>query len=495
MRLRLDKSSSVPLGEQIARGIKAQIQAGILPAGSRLMSSRDLASELDVNRATVVHSYRDLKEQGLLESGVGRGTFVRPGWQEEDARGEAAADRLPVDWSARLTLQSFPSATPSVGPGRRKMVPLSRAVVHPSLFPWDDLQARLLSVMKETGPGILEYSSPAGYGPLRKALRARLARRGIDFERNEILIVNGSQQGLDLVARLLLQKRSVVLTSRPAFSGALGVFRLAGAVPHGVSMDADGMRIDELVSLIGTHRPDLIYAVPSYHNPTGVCLSADRREALLRLAQRHGVPLLEDDWLADLDPPEGPVRLKAMDAADHVLYLGTASKVLVPGFRLGWLVVPREIFPAFLALKKGADLACNLPGQVVLCRMLQDGSYDAHVDRLRTELDRRRDLVNRTIEASFPAFARPLGVHRGMVLWIQLPPELDVGRIVEAAHQQGIEITAGKPFDPQGQELPGFRISYATAEDDQLEPALQSLGAILKDAGEQSSRSQALPLV
>lgn len=501
--LTLDRTSAVSLRTQLATTIRAHIESGDWPTGTRLPSSRDLADRLGVNRTTVVQSYADLVAAGLLDSTVGRGTFVK------DGGGRGAAHRLddaaalataaqrregPLEWHALLARgRPLPNlAGPVAAPDS---VGLARAVGHPTLYPLEQIQAATARVFAELGRDLLAYPSPAGYEPLRAALRARLAKQGVAVERNELVIVNGSQQGLDLVARLLLSDGGTVVTTRPSFSGALDVFRWWRAQLIGVPCDRDGFDDAALARAIASPRTRLLYVVADRANPTGATLTPAARARLLEQAQEARVPVLEDDWLAELRADGEPAPLKAHDRHDQILYLGTFSKVLAPGLRLGWLLVPKALYQPLLALKKVSDLATNFPAQAVLHELLQSGFIDQHVRDLRGQFERRAALVDAAIDRHFPAGIRPRRPHAGMVCWIDLPATIDVARLVDDARRAGIEISPGAPFDPAGEPLPALRLSYSAADEAALTPAIARLGKLITHHLHAGAEQNAPPLV
>jgi len=495
--LALDRDHDVPLRAQLVATIRSRIESGEWPPGTRLPSSRDLAARLGVNRTTVVQGYADLVTAGLLDSTVGRGTFVREregGARDAGATVGSARRDGPLQWE-RLLSRGRPLpllAGPAVA---ADAVGLHRAVGHPTLFPLEEIEAATQRVFASLGRELLAYPSPAGYEPLRAALRARLARQGVAVERNELLIVNGSQQGLDLVARLLLADGGSVVTTRPSFSGALDVFRWWRAELLGVAAGSDGFDDAALERALAAPRTRLAYVVADRANPTGATLSLATRARLLERVQAARVPLLEDDWLAELRADGEAPPLKAHDRLDQVLYLGTFSKVLAPGLRLGWLLVPKALFAPLLALKKVCDLATNFPAQAVLHELLQSGFIDQHVRDLRQQFERRARIVDAAIDRHFPAGIRPRRPHSGMVCWIDLPAAIDMNRLVDDARRAGIEIASGAPFDPSSPPAPAFRLSYSAADESALAPAIAALGKLLIRHLHAGAEDDAPPLV
>lgn len=492
MDLVLDRQSPIPLRDQLVAAIRSRIESGAWHEGTRLLSSRDLAEQLGVNRTTVVECYAQLGSLGLIESGVGRGTFVRSRSVDGAAAVEHAGD--PLRWEERLSRSRPLPRLPAAGRDE-PLVELARAVGHPTLFPVERIKTALDRVFEQRGRELLQYPSPAGYEPLRETLRQRLARHGVDVARNEIVIVNGSQQGLDLVARLLLADGGTVVTTQPSFAGALDLFRWHRAQIVGVPAGPEGLDVAALERALAAARPRLVYVVADRSNPTGLSLPVAAREALLARVQEARVPLLEDDWLAELRGAGEPPPLKAHDRLGQLLYLGTFSKVLAPGLRLGWLLVPRELFEPLLALKKISDLATNAPAQAVLHELLASGFIDDHARAIRRRFERRRQIVDAAIDRHFPAGIRPLRPHSGMVCWIELPERCDVARVVEEARNEGIDLAPGAPFDPQGRPVAAFRLSYSAAEESELEPALARLGALLQRQLDALRSHAAPPLV
>lgn len=476
--LPLDRDSDLPLRDQLVAAIRARIESGEWASGTRLLSSRDLANRLGVNRTTVVLSYDELSRLGLIDSAVGRGSFVRGAAAIPRAAAPATPATGAFTWDGVLA-RSRPLPTLPTDVGTVDSVGLARAVGHPMLFPLERIKTAVDRVFAELGRDLLAYPSPAGYEPLRAALRTRLARHGVAVDRNELIIVNGSQQGLDLVARLLLADGGTVITARPSFSGALDVFRWWRAQLVGVPVDENGFDLAALDRALASSRARLAYVIPDRANPTGLTMSPAARTAFLERLQAARVPVLEDDWLAELRGVGEPAPIKAGDRHDQVLYLGTFSKVLAPGLRLGWLLVPKALYKPILALKKTSDLATNFPAQAVLHELIESGFIDQHVRDLRVQLERRRALVDAAIDRHFPRGARPCRPHSGMVCWIELPPGSEVARLVEDARRAGIEISSGTPFDPAGQPIAAFRLAYAAADEDALEPAIARLGKLL----------------
>jgi 2-aminoadipate transaminase len=309
----------------------------------------------------------------------------------------------------------------------------------PELFPIEALARAAQEVLSGDGPAALQYGVSEGHLPLREWVCEHLARaEGIAATPDRVLITNGSQQGLDLVAKTLIDPGDVVVVENPAYLGALQAFKSYQARIVGVPGDGDGIRTDELEATLARlpRPPKLLYLIPNFQNPTGTSLSAGRRARVLELAAWHGVPIVEDDPYGRLrfSGPDVP-PLAAMPGGESVLYLGTSSKILAPGLRVAWLVAPdREVYERLVAAKQAADLHTSSFAQRVVCRYLgTPGALDQHIGRLRAAYALRRTAMLQSLERHLPrgcTWTRPDG---GLFLWVRLPPGTDGFELLRAA--------------------------------------------------------------
>ena len=366
---------------------------------------------------------------------------------------------------------------------RPGIVSLAGGLPAAETFPVEALRAATERVLATQGQAALQYAASEGYGPLREWVAAELAAQGLRCEPSQVLITTGSQQGLDLVGKVLIDPGSVVAVESPTYLGALQAF--APYEPEFLAVDGDdeGPRPEALPgSSTDGRRARFMYVLPNFQNPTGHCLSEARRAALVERALAVGLPLVEDNPYGDLwfeQPPPAPLAARADGRA---IYLGSFSKVLAPGLRLGYLVAPAELFPKLLQAKQAADL--HTPGfnQRIVHEVVKDGFLQRHVPTIRERYRAQRDAMRGALERHLPAGCRfhvPTG---GMFFWVELPAALDATALLPRAVDAGVAYVPGAPFFAGQARANTLRLSFVTVPLEQIELGLAALGRVLHEA-------------
>jgi 2-aminoadipate transaminase len=447
MKISIHRNDGTPIYRQIARQIREMILSGQLPAGFRLPPERRLADALGVTRATVVTAYDDLKSEGLVDARVGRGTAVLSAKNPEPAGGGPRQ----LTWSHHFRDEGARHPDPlvrnllemSMRPG---VISLAVGLPSPVHVPAALFQTLVARVMEEGGSQVLLQTPTEGHPPLREALARWLTTRGLHCSADEVMVLSGSQQGLQLAARLLLSPGDTVIVEAPTYFGAMEAFRKAGARMVSVPVDGEGMQVEVLAALLRHHRPKLIYTLPTFQNPSGNVMSLERRKQLLSLAAGYGIPVLEEDTYAELRYDGASVpSLKSMDTAGVVLSLGTFSKILFPGLRLGWLVAPRQVIRRFALSKQTEDLHSTTLGQWAMERMITDGYLESHLVTIRNVYKRQRDAMGEALEAGRMegmAWQIPRG---GFYFWCELPRMVDRARLSAMAAELAVNFLPGYP--------------------------------------------------
>jgi DNA-binding transcriptional MocR family regulator len=308
-----------------------------------------------------------------------------------------------------------------------------------------------------------------------------MARSGIRTTAEQIVVLHGSQQGLDLVARVLLEPGDEVVVESPTYLGALQVFRGAGARLLPIALDGEGMRLDLLEQTLARHRPKFIYTLPTYQNPAGVTMPLARRHALLALAARYGVPIVEDDPYGALhygdDPPP---HLAALDRHGLVIYLSTMSKLFLPGLRLGWLTAPPPVVEAVTLARQNSDVHPNSLTQHILHTFLTRGWLEEHVAALRPAYQSRRDAMLAALDRMAPAgmtWSAPTG---GYFIWCQLPGGMRAQTLAVEAAREGVTFVAGDAFSPNGAARDMIRLNFTGPSEEEIIEGIRRLTVAIR---------------
>lgn len=510
MRIPVDKTSPLPLYTQIARFIRHRIECGALPAGTRLPAIRVLARELGVNRITVETAYAELDASGLVAARVGSGTYVLPPYstpartlsRENAPRGEtparspdAVCDPWPLWQHHALRRHSFLSAPPAIPLAshapQADIIALNSGNSDPRLFPVDQLRASLRETLRREGWKAAEYEEVAGYPPLRRTISHLLADQGIPAAPQDIIITAGSQQALALACQLLTAPGDCVLVESPSYADGLDLFRSRGLRVIPVPMDEEGMRTDLLPALLKEHAPRLIYTIPNFHNPTGICMSGQRRRQLVHMAREHGIPLLEDDFVGELRY-EGHAQpaLKALAHPGDTLYAGTFSKMLMPGLRVGYLVAEGPVRDLLIRCKRLNDLSSSGIIQRALHRFVSVGRHRAHLARSCHIYRKRRNALLQAMAEHLPQ-VRIAPIQGGLFAWCTLPAPLTAGSLAPLALHHGVAVAPGTAFflHPE-QGAAHLRLNFALHDPETLQEAVRRLALAVRQAQKSVDRTK-----
>ena len=362
---------------------------------------------------------------------------------------------------------------------RPGIISLAGGLPSADTFPVAAMQEATTRVLRDSAREALQYAASEGYAPLREWVAAEMATHGLRAEASQVLITTGSQQGLDLVGKVLIDPGSKVAVESPTYLGALQAF--APYEPEFVSVEGDdeGPLPEALAKAEGAR---FIYLLPNFQNPSGRCLSAARRAALVQRAMGMGLPIVEDNPYGDLwfdEPPPPPLSASAADAA---VYLGSFSKVLAPGLRLGYVIAPKLLYPKLLQAKQAADL--HTPGfnQRVVHEVIKDGFLTQHVPTIRARYKAQRDAMQQALEKEMPAgchWVKPVG---GMFFWLTLPPHIDATALLPQAVAAGMAYVPGATFFADGGHANTLRLSFVTAPPERIADGVAMLGRVLQKA-------------
>lgn len=351
----------------------------------------------------------------------------------------------------------------------------------PELFPVAEVRAAADEVLTQHGSRALQYGQSEGYPALREWIAAEMGRRGIRTAMDDVLVTNGSQQVLDLAGKLFLNPGDVVLTENPTYLAAIQAFQTFEARFVPVPTDGAGLIPEALPELIRKHQPKFLYTIPNFQNPTGITLTAARRQALARIAAEHGLTIVEDD-------PYGKLRyrgaeippIKHWDEAGRVLYASTFSKTIAPGLRLGWVAAPPEIFSRLLILKQASDLHTSSFDQLVAHTYLTRNDQATHLEKIRRAYGERYEVLDTALRAGMPAgftWTKPEG---GMFLWITGPETLDALELLQRAIARKVAFVPGRDFFPTDGGRNFLRLNYSNSTPERIREGVARLAELCR---------------
>ena len=361
---------------------------------------------------------------------------------------------------------------------RSGVISLAGGLPSPDTFPVEAMREACARVLRDSPREALQYATSEGHGPLREWVAAELATQGLSVDADQVLITTGSQQALDLVGKVLIDAGSRVAVEAPTYLGALQAF--APYEPEFVSVggDGDGVRPEAVAALQGAR---FLYLLPNFQNPTGRCMSEARRSDVVNAACAAGVPLVEDNPYGELwfeAPPPAPLAARW---AEGTVYLGSFSKVLAPGLRLGYVVAPKPLVPKFMQAKQAADL--HTPGfnQRVVYEIIKDGFLSEHVPTIRARYRRHRDAMRDALHAHLPPGCRWHTPAGGMFFWLELPEGIDAAALLPRAVELGLAYVPGAAFYVDGAYTATLRLSFVTVPPAQIDQGIEILARVLKE--------------
>ena len=479
LNININKEIGKPIYIQIFEQIRDQILSGVLAPGYRLPPERKLAESLDVNRTTVLNAYRELKSEGLVGSHVGQGTVVLS--HLTDVSPKETGDRESPAWNQMFSQYSNGLGQVLVGSllalaSRDDVISFATGIASPESGPIEIFSGIEAGISADARHKALQHSPTEGFFSLREAICTLVQKRGIYCSTDEVITLSGSQQGIDIAARVFLDPGDIVVVEEPSFFPAIQVFRALGARVIGIPADGRGMRVDMLEQLLLRYRPKLVYTIPSFQNPSNIEMELERRKKLVELSHKFKFIILEDDAYAGLcyEGQQLPA-LRSMDSDGYVIYLSTFSKSVYAGLRLGFIVAQKQVVKQFSAAKQVMDLHSNSVSQWVVERFIVEGKLDSHVARLCSEYRKKRDIMHEALSMRCirgMEWNRPKG---GYYFWLKLPQGVSASRLVTAAAAKKVVFVPGKPFFTNGQGDDYIRLNFTFASQKDIKEGIGRL--------------------
>ena len=461
----LSHDAPLPLIEQITVFLRHRIEERQLRAGTRMPSIRRFAGDNGISRFTVVEAYDRLVAQGYLESRRGSGFYVRerPQATRRAEPEQAMGTRIDVVWLLRHLY---------AGNNRPDLLLAGSGCLPESWLNEDMLQAGLRTLARREPSMLVGYGTPQGYAPLRELLRIYLAEIEVDASAENIVLTAGASQALDIVARHFLRPGDAVLVDDPGYYVLFGRLAAMGHRLVGVARTSEGIDVARLEALVQEHQPKLFITNSVLHNPTGTSLSAATAFRVLRLAEAYDFHIVEDDVFADLHPGRAH-RIAALDQLRRVIYVGSFSKTLGAGLRVGFLAAGRDLARDLADQKMLASLTTPELGERLVYQVLSDGYYRKHVEHLRARIARSLEPAIRNLErAGLTLFHEPAA---GMFLWAHAGEHRDAETLASSAQEEGVILAPGSLFSPTQARSPWLRFHIAYAGSPKLARFFDSL--------------------
>src|ERR1700730_16787958 len=490
--LHLQPESHIPLYIQLRDQLRSLVHAGDLRPGDRIPASRELAQMLGVHRTTVANAYAELESEGLIQGHVGRGTFIRNNgnglkitppapaslsngdglrWELlfADERSEEILSRLTA--SAPVNSLSFVMARPD-----------------PEFFPVEELQTCSNAALRREGQDILNLGASDGYAPLKEALLEMLRQDGIPAKDETLLVKDGWQQALDLIAKAFVRPGYTVVMENPTYPGASAVFHGVRArclgVPvrtHAEPGSALGIDLEALEATLAANRVKLLVLTPDFQNPTGTSMPLASRRRVLEMAGRYQVPVVEDHIYARLHAREERVQsLKQLDRSNLVIHIDSFAKVAFPGLRVGWIVAPAAAIERLRMVKQTTDLHTDQLAQAVLAEFLRRGWFSKHVAKMRKVYASRLVALDEALRKHMPEGTRWTRPEGGMCLWLELPPGFDANELLIHVKERGVLFAPGRYFYVQGPLPNTLRLGFASLDEKQIARGVMTVADLLR---------------
>ena len=485
MNILLDRKSSKPIYLQIRDRISRLIKSGALQTGERLPSIRSLAEKLQVNKLTILEAYSILEADGVVFARQGSGYFINQKNLLSSNMKSTFAPAQNVIIPDGVGSSFFEIHVSTIkAQNQAGMINLSYGLPRPP----QDIGLIGRRALNKSVDNLFAYDLPQGNLTLRRQVAQMLVQKGLEVTSENLIITNGSEQALSLAMNYYLQRDDWVIVEAPTYHGAIALLENIGAKIIGIPMNAEGMNLELLEKYLESHRPKLIYTISTLHNPTAITTTQSHRQQLLALAEKYQCPILEDNAYEGLnfdietenELESVPPPIKAIDKQDLVNYIGTFSKTLIPGLRVGYIVVTGDQYQALLEQKLLNDVHTSNFFQAIVSEYLASGHYRRHRKKLQSENLLSLNIMLQAMERYFPEEAKWTVPQGGLFLWVQLPEKISIAEIRSQAVKENVLFASGSAFFPNKQGYPAMRLSFSNVSESEIDLSVSILGRLLK---------------
>ncbi|MFZ2053139.1 MAG: PLP-dependent aminotransferase family protein [Candidatus Aminicenantales bacterium] len=486
--LPIQRDRAVPLHQQIIKEFIRLIDHGVLNPGCNIPSTRIMAANLGVNRSTVYLAYQELIAMGYFDSRPGSYTTVRKRPSTMTSGLPRVEGTLPwakmANEQSRYLWHALPDYRPEPDTSNNAdIINLAQLEIDSRLFPAEDFRRCLNRVLVNLGPPVLTYAEYGGYPPLREYLARRLQVHGIAVSSDEILITNGASHAFELTLKLLAKPGDIVITESPTYGTFLRIMKYYQIQVLGIPLREDGMDLEALERSLAKRRPLFVYTIPNFHNPTGITTPQAHRERLIAICERFQVPIVEDGFEEDMKY-HGlvPLPIKSMDRHQVVLYIGTFSKALFPGIRIGWIAGDKECIQRMTAINRFSQISINSLSQVALNDFCREGYYDLHLKKMHRVFRKRMKIALEAMAEFMPADVAWTKAEGGYTFWVTLPkpyPDERTANTILLKHK--VMASPGHYYYWKAGSKRHFRLSISNLEESRIREGVRRFGRALSE--------------
>ena len=468
----------LPIYEQIEQHLEKNIKAGILIKDSKLPSTREVSRVLGVSRNTVLTAYENLESRGIIYSIKGKGSFVKLeakskeegvllNWEERISEYGRTCERMDIiktEYRYEKGMISFKSIAPEE-----------------RLFDVEELKRAFLESIALEGEKLLNYGYAKGYRDLIEYLMEYMAGKGVHLEGKDLLITNGFTEGLDILLSTYTQPGDVILCEEPTHHTTIKMMKAYGIKIVGIPLDKQGIQLKPLETAIKKYQPKWIYLTPSYQNPTGIVMSGERRRAVDQLLRKYKVPCIEDGFNEELLYSGSHVMpLIALEGgSNHIIYLGSLSKILFPGLRLGWIMADSACIDTLESIKRAKNIHTSFLDQAIFVQYMKSGSFERYVKKVKKYYSEKYLLVEGYIKEHIPH--KRLWGEGGLHIYIDLTQEIDTRELLKRCYARGVLFMPGDIFRTDGKKTSGLRLGFGRLSDEDIIKGLQILAEEIKN--------------
>ncbi|PAD78985.1 PLP-dependent aminotransferase family protein [Paenibacillus campinasensis] len=474
-------ASDRPAYIQVKDYMKRLMMTGAIQGDQKLPSTRELSALLHVSRNTVLSAYADLEDEGYIYAVKGRGHFAVPSSRDSEAKPQGGQ----LDWGARLNdYARLAEAHDLMKHGIRApkgAIMFTSIAPDEKLFDLPNVRRAFLDRMAMEGEVLLNYGYAKGYKPLIEYLAAYMENKGVDMEGKDLLITSGFTEGLNLVLSVLNKESGRILCENPTHHTAIKNFKMHGYDIAGVDMEPDGISLEKLELALSQGSYDAAYLVPSYHNPTGIVMSQQKRLEALRLLGKAQIPVIEDGFNEELrysGAHIAPLAACVGEGNNSLIYLGSFSKILFPGIRVGWVLADRTLIDVLESVKRARSIHTSTLDQSLLYQYLYNGNFEKYLKRVKAVYKRKYELATQCCEASIPM--KRLSGDGGLHLFVEFDPGFRTRELLEVCSAQGVVFTPGDIFFTDGGGHHTLRLGFSRVSEDDIVKGIRIIGEAAK---------------